>query len=193
MDSATEATLLKLIEERRGVVVSKENTKEMRQARTNAWENIKYCFLIETGLDVTVQQLQKKWNNIQNRVKERIRDTRRTGGGPVKPLTNENDATCLRIIGESNPKMTKIPGAYSNTTPLSSGSFLSHSEDLEEEETTNTENCTIQRTVGTSLKKAPRRRLAQDAVEELHREVLLLQKEKLTLKIAILRFMYSAG
>ena len=62
-------------------------------------------------------QITKKWNNLQCRLKHRMKDGKRTGGGAAKALS-KNDRLTLRIIGESNPKITMIPGAMVNAEDI---------------------------------------------------------------------------
>ncbi len=59
--------------------------------------------------------MQKKWNNIQTRVKGKMAQRNKTGGGPAIML-NTNDDLALKIIGEENPKMAKVPGAITSET-----------------------------------------------------------------------------
>ena len=118
MDPLLERELLECIEQFHTVVGSKNNTKEGKIRKTNAWEDIKKEFEIRSGGKVfTVNQLQKKWNNVQNRVKEKLRSARKTGGGPPAILTG-NDLLAQKILGESNPKLVRVPGGMENTQPV---------------------------------------------------------------------------
>ena len=59
------------------------------------------------------KKLQKKWNNIQQRVKERNRLAKKTGGvPPVKG--SANDEIAERIMAKNKPKLLCVPGAMEN-------------------------------------------------------------------------------
>ena len=103
-----------MIEEKKDIIQSKQNTKEVRKQKEEAWKWIKEELLIVYGKEFTVLQLVKRWSNIQNRVKDKIRDGKGTGGGPPKTLS-EADNLCVKILGNENPKIAKIPGAIENT------------------------------------------------------------------------------
>ncbi len=106
MDSVVESAFLTLIEERSSTILSKSNLKEHREKRTEAWIWIAQQLLVVTGKEFTAVQLQKKWNNIQQRLKDRFRDGKKTGGGPPTNLS-DNDQQTWRIMGERNPKVNK--------------------------------------------------------------------------------------
>ena len=57
------------------------------------------------------RQLQKKWSNLQERLKTKIRQRNATGGGTSANL-NSRDEITHRILGECNPTLTMIPGAW---------------------------------------------------------------------------------
>ena len=82
METATELVLLNAIEARKDVIVSKQNTKEMRIAKKKAWKEIHEIVFVETGQVYSEGKLAKKWSNIQIRVKDTLRDGKQTGGGP---------------------------------------------------------------------------------------------------------------
>ena len=52
------------------MITSKQNSKQAKEARTLAWNNIKVKLENNTGNVFEVKKLQKKWNNIQQCVKE---------------------------------------------------------------------------------------------------------------------------
>ena len=122
-----------------------------------------------------MQKLQKKWNNIQSRLKEKLKDGQKTGGGPPTKL-GENDALAHRILGESNPKLVRIPGAMENgqtfgPTP-SDETFCSDTENEPPEKV-------VIRPVPPVSSFSPSSRKREQSLEELQRDVLLLEKEKL--------------
>ena len=77
MDSVVESAFLALIEERSWIVLSKSNLKEHREKRTEVWIWIAQQLLVVTGKEFTAVQLQKKWNNMQQRLKDRLRDCKK--------------------------------------------------------------------------------------------------------------------
>lgn len=168
MDSTTETAFLILMDEKKDILTSKANTKECRQRRIEVWDWVAQQLLINTGKEFSVAQLQKKWNNSQQRLKEKSKYGRKTGGGPAA-VFSENDKLTLKILGENNPKVAMVPGALANTTNIES----SVTSDLENEEPS---------------AFTPKRRKRDDtSLDDLHREVLLLQKQKLLLRISALQ------
>ena len=102
-----------ILEEERKIITSKQNSKQAKEARTLAWNNIKVKVENNTGKVFEVKKLQKKWNNIQQRVKERNRLVKKTGGSP--PVKGSaNDEIAERIMGETNPKLVCVPGTMEN-------------------------------------------------------------------------------
>ena len=90
-----ELVLLNAIEARKDVIVSKQNTKEMRGPKKKAWKEIQEVILVETGQEYSEGKLAKKWSNIQIWVKDTLRDGKQTGWGPAKKLS-EPDEVCIR-------------------------------------------------------------------------------------------------
>ena len=117
MDSLLEREFLECIEKYEKIVTRKGKTRECKNARTNAWDEIKKEFEERTGKLLSVVQLQKKWNNIQSRLKEKMRSSQQTGGGPAV-IFSENDALAQKILGEGNLKLVRVPGARDNTLPI---------------------------------------------------------------------------
>ena len=115
MDTTTEIILLKAIESKKEVIISKRNTKETLKAKKKAWKEIQETVYVETGKQYTDVQLVKHWSNIQMRIKDVLRDGK----------LSEPDETAIRIFEEDNPKLTQIPGGFCNSTEISTGS--SHS------------------------------------------------------------------
>ena len=115
MDILTEIAFLRAIESKKDIIVSKHNTKEMREEKKKAWEDIKAILFTESGWRFTEAQPMKKWSDIQTRVNDNLKQGKITGGGPAKSLSYA-DQLCVRILGEDNPKLTQIPGGIHNTT-----------------------------------------------------------------------------
>ena len=113
MDPSTETTFLEILEMKKSVINSKDNTKNGRNRRAEAWSWLQQELVVRTGKSLAIEQLQKKWNNVQQRLKERLKDVKKTGGGPSKELS-ENDRLVWRVLGEQNPKITKVVGAMEN-------------------------------------------------------------------------------
>lgn len=175
MDTVTETAFLMIMEEKNIILTSKSNTKECRERRNEAWDWVCRQLLIKTGKEFTSSQLQKKWNNSQQRLKDKTKDGKKTGGGPATILS-ENDKLTWKILGENNPKVTMVPGAMANTSSCSLVSVMSEKENEESGPIAPTPK-RLKRDDTTS----------GDGLNALHREVLLLQKQKLILRIASLR------
>ena len=131
--------------------------------------------LNKNGHDFEIHQLQKKWQNIQQRIKDKQKTGKQTGGGPPVGLST-NDELAVKIIGECNPKLVMIPAALENGRKL-------QNDDEEEESKIPVSTKKLKQ------KSAKKRELPSDGqqIDELHREVLLLQKEKLILQIERLK------
>ena len=114
MDNEIELKFLGMIEEKKDIIQSEENTKEVRKQKEKACKWIKEELLIVHGNEFTVLQLVKRLSNIQSRVKDKIMDAKGTGDGPPKTLS-EADNLCVKILGNENPKISKVPGAIENT------------------------------------------------------------------------------
>ena len=69
MDNLAEIAFLGAIVSKKDIIVSKHNTKEMREEKKKAWED-KAILFTEPGRRFTEAQFMKKWSNIQTRVKD---------------------------------------------------------------------------------------------------------------------------
>ncbi len=198
MDVETEEAFLLILEEVKDAINSKDHTKNGKERRKAAWDKCQRQLLLRVGKDFTVSKLQKKWNNLQCRLKDRMKDGKRTGGGAAKALS-KNDRLTWRIIGESNPKITMIPGAMVNAEDIenvrptfqseATMKSFSDSNDLSDDELaagTNVAAGSSFTTVSANVTKK-RKKKADENLDALHREVLELQKEKLLLNIKTLR------
>lgn len=175
MDSTTETAFLIILEDKHDVITSKGNSKECRQSRCDAWDWVSRQLLIKTGKDFTVSQLQKKWNNTQQRLKDKTKDAKKTGGGPGAVLS-ENDRLTWKILGDTNPKVAMVPNAMANTSGCSQAVMFQKEND--EPETSTPTPKRFKRDTTHSI---------SEGLNSLHREVLQLQKEKLILRIEALR------
>ena len=61
MDSVCEIVFLRAIEGRKGVLVSKQMSKECREEKKKAWDEIKHYVLEQTGREFNESQMVKKW------------------------------------------------------------------------------------------------------------------------------------
>ncbi len=107
-----EELLLSLLE-KNALILSKANTTDIKAAKKRAWTEIQKRFE-EKNIAVNVDQLKKKWMNIKTRVLEKVRKRKQTGGGPTIQFTS-NDEKVLDLLGEGNPKVCKVPGAWSTS------------------------------------------------------------------------------
>ena len=125
MDFKNEAIFLQLLSERRDVLNNKCRNKELNQQKEKMWEEIQQKLMIETGRNFTVHYIRIKWNNIQERVKEKSRCLRQSGaaGGRDRQLT-DNDKQALMIIGQDNPKLAWVPGSIDSLTGLNVSTLM---------------------------------------------------------------------
>ena len=103
---------LSLIEDNK-VVLSKENTSEMKKAKKRAWCDIEHG-LKEKDIIMSIEKLKKKWMNMKTRVLEKMRKRQATGGGPPIPLTSVDDRI-INLLGKKNPKIARVPRACSSS------------------------------------------------------------------------------
>ena len=111
MEVETEIVMLKEIELHKKTILSKDNSKHSRDAKIEAWEKVKDNVCRQCGKDFTVTQLKKKWDNARDRLKQKLRAIQLTGGG-TSPDLGPRDNLTYRIVGETNPVFSKVPGAY---------------------------------------------------------------------------------
>ena len=160
MDNLTEIAFLRAIESKKDIIVSKHNTKEMREEKKKVLEDIKSILFTVTDWRFTEAQLMKRWSNIQTRC-------------PAKCLPDA-DQLCVRILGEDNPKLSQIPEGIHNTTETLGN--------LAEETDEVSPSCSNKRKVKDTTEDTK-----EQYLDDLHREILVLQKEKLKLSIKKLK------
>lgn len=102
MDSPTEQVFLLEIEKRKSTISDKNNSKKARDRKLAAWKAIRDALHVNCGKEFDVGQLSKKWSNLQERLKNKLRQRNQTGGGTSADL-NTRDQITLRILGETNP------------------------------------------------------------------------------------------
>lgn len=126
MDTQSERVLLELITSESSILLSKSNIPSIRRKRLSTWNSIATEFSIGRAEEYTGDKLQKRWRNMVQRVKEKKKKQRATGGGQVVKYT-DNDLKILELLGEGNPQIVRIPcaltaGLNENTAPESSES-----------------------------------------------------------------------
>ena len=205
MDSLTEVALMTLIDENRDVLLGKSNVKEVKDKRLQTWDSVAEDLFAKTGKRFTSSQIQKKWSNKQQRIKDITKYAKLTGGGPCSAF-NDTDKLVLKILGENNPKVCMAPGALHNSNTLIADISTVDPEDDSSLNSSNLENTATSSSTKSPSSfveaKVPRisfKRHAspgiikskvtkpEDDLNALHREVLLLQKEKLQLSIQKLK------
>ena len=80
MDMLIEREFLEILEEEKEIILSKANNKIAKNARALTWTNIKLKLEDKTGKLFDEITLEKKWNNIQSRLKDKGRAMEETGG-----------------------------------------------------------------------------------------------------------------
>lgn len=99
MDVSCETIFLKELQKNKATILTKENTRSARDKKRDAWVSIQEVLVSTSGKEYSVQQLCKKWNNLQQRVKEKIRNY---GPDKAAKTLHERDLLCLHIIGPEN-------------------------------------------------------------------------------------------
>lgn len=172
MDPVSEIIFLRAIERRKEFLGCKRMDKESRNAKKRAWNEVREEVRIETGKNFDEGQAIKKWQNLQTRVIEKLKDG-------SKPL-NEGDQLCLRILGQDNPKLVQIKKEFCNWDKINNNAteLVIPSMTFDSEMVENHQPKTVKR------KKDPD---VMKCIDELKREVLILQKEELRLSIKKLK------
>ena len=111
MDSATETLFLLEVEKHKRILSSKDNSKKSRDKKRTAWIEVKAALLVKSGKEFEESQLTKKWSNLQERLKNKLKQRNMTGGGTSAEL-NTGDEITHRILGETNPIVNMVPGAW---------------------------------------------------------------------------------
>lgn len=106
MDIACETMFLKELQKNKAIILTKENTRSARDKKRIAWMAIQQVLVATSGKEYSVQQLCKKWNNLQQRVKEKIRNN---GTDKMTKTLHERDLLCLQIIGPENLNLPTGP------------------------------------------------------------------------------------
>lgn len=106
MDIACETVFLTELQKNKAIILTKENTRSARDKKRVAWMGIQQVLVATSGKEYSVQQLCKKWNNLQQRVKEKIRNN---GTDKMTKTLHERDLLCLQIIGPENLNLPTGP------------------------------------------------------------------------------------
>uniref|UniRef100_A0A8W8IDY6 Myb-like domain-containing protein n=1 Tax=Magallana gigas TaxID=29159 RepID=A0A8W8IDY6_MAGGI len=111
--------LSKLVDENKSVLRSKFGAGVTTVKKRETWGKITDAINATSSTKRSVEEVEKKWHNIQMRGKAEIADARRsakkTGGGPAgKPLTPLAEAV-ESVIGTDNISISGIPGAVDTT------------------------------------------------------------------------------
>ena len=123
MDVNCETVFLKELQKNKSIILTKENTRSARDKKRLAWMTIQRSLIAASGREYSVQQLCKKWNNLQQRVKEKIRNS---GGEKIPKSLHERDLLCLQIIG---PENLNLPAGLSGIDLGSLPDFKNESDD----------------------------------------------------------------
>lgn len=196
-----EQVFLEILEDHKNEILSKDGTREGKLRRQKCWEDIARSFLVSTGKQLDAKTLKIKWNNIQGRVKDKTKSAKGTGGGPSVTLSS-NDKLAIKILGEDNPKLCKVPGGMENTTRINSTIFENSGSSDDPDPMSNTipasslntpRRTTFQMKENTNpviesspLEPQPKRQ-KRNIYEDLQIEVMELEREKLKLEIQVLR------
>ena len=114
MDSQLEFEYLEIIEKHKQAILTKSCTPEAKRRRIQCWEEIKEELYIKSGKKFEESVLKTKWNNAQQRLKDKMKKYPKvTGGGPPSSLS-KNYLLVHKILGENNPKLSMIPNPKEN-------------------------------------------------------------------------------
>ena len=111
MDNMCETTFLLEIERRKASISSKNNSKTGRDKKTEAWAEIREALLVKHGKEFDERQLLKKWSNLQERVKNKLRQRNMTGGGTSADL-NIRDEITIRRLPMMNLMTCSLPSVF---------------------------------------------------------------------------------
>uniref|UniRef100_A0A8W8JD07 Myb/SANT-like DNA-binding domain-containing protein n=1 Tax=Magallana gigas TaxID=29159 RepID=A0A8W8JD07_MAGGI len=108
-----------MVDENKSVLRSKFGAGVTTVKKRETWGEITDAINATSSTKRSVEEVEKKWHNIQMRGKAEIADARRsakkTGGGPAgKPLTPLSEAA-ESVIGTGNISISGIPDAVDTT------------------------------------------------------------------------------
>ncbi|XP_055999270.1 myb-related transcription factor, partner of profilin-like [Ostrea edulis] len=111
--------LSKCVEEHKSILRAKFGTGVTTLKKREIWRKITDAINASSSTKRTVEEVEKKWHNIQMKGKAELADARRsvkqTGGGPAgKPLTPLAEAVGS-VIGTNNISISGIPGTVDTT------------------------------------------------------------------------------
>lgn len=107
-DCDTRAAFVSLLKDN-SVVLNKSMLPAIQKAKEKAWVSLARSFSINTGREITVNQLKKLLNNMKSSVKKKT-DVNTTGNKPIKLLAWEKDFMKL-LEADENPTFCKAKGA----------------------------------------------------------------------------------
>nr|XP_029712183.1 uncharacterized protein LOC115257063 [Aedes albopictus] len=88
------------------VLLTKNQTPQMKKKKSDAVKEIAMHFLVEKGLDLTEKQIIKKVNNMKSRIKTKT-DKKATGNKKIS--LNPGEQIMYNLLGaEDNPAVTKV-------------------------------------------------------------------------------------
>ena len=93
MDIQSETFFLLEIEKKKHVISSKDNSKKARDKKIAAWVEVKNALHVRCGKEFDESELQKKWSNVQERLKSKIRQRNATEGGISADLSSRVEIT----------------------------------------------------------------------------------------------------
>lgn len=92
------------------VLLTKNQTPQMKKKKSDAVKEIAMHFLVEKGLDLTEKQIIKKVNNMKSRIKTKT-DKKATGNKKIS--LNPGEQIMYNLLGaEDNPAVTKVNCKY---------------------------------------------------------------------------------
>lgn len=188
-DCDTRAAFVSLLKDN-SVVLKKSMLPAIQKAKEKAWVSLARIFSINTGREITVNQLKKLLNNMKSSIKKKA-DVNTTGNKPIKLLAWEKDFMKL-LQADENPTFCKVTGALcvGLETDIPSSSKCTSVEDeidgdLEEVETRNQNEKT--NAIDQSTKKVVKKRRLTAETKETEKlttgqlqRLLLLEQIKLT-------------
>ncbi|CAG9760247.1 unnamed protein product [Ceutorhynchus assimilis] len=122
------------------ILLSKSQTLAVRLSKSKAVELIKKQWALNYGSEITTNQLYKKINNMKSRLKKKT-DINRTGNKKIILLDWEKVLIDI-MEGDTNPVLTKVPGALSVGVELPKSN---HDDPIPTPSTSASEMCTANR------------------------------------------------
>ncbi|XP_062711841.1 uncharacterized protein LOC109407288 [Aedes albopictus] len=145
------------------VLLTKNQTPQMKKKKSDAVKEIAMHFLVEKGLDLTEKQIIKKVNNMKSRIKTKT-DKKATGNKKIS--LNPGEQIMYNLLGaEDNPAVTKVN--YGISVGADKKVLHEHNSNASDEELHPATSTSTTKKLPTPLISSPRTLAALSSAEDM--------------------------